>query len=141
MKYKYIFTSCRRLQCCVFTVVVVVSSSSLVFIKSMPKIEILHHDETKTNGCANEPQETSRKLKIIHFNDVYNIESGDIEPKAGAARFIHTVEELIKSDPVSTLVLFSGDAISPSNCKQRKSHFNWPKSKLKLKHDHFWFDF
>lgn len=91
----------------------------------MPKIEILHHDEIKTNGYAsNERQEPAsgaqRKLKIIHFNDVYNIESGDIEPKAGAPRFIHAVEELIKSDPVSTLVLFSGDAISPSNRKQQQ---------------------
>lgn len=57
-----------------------------------------------------------KHLKIVHFNDVYNIESCENEPKAGAARFINAVEEVLKTDE-STIILFSGDAISPSNSK------------------------
>jgi 2',3'-cyclic-nucleotide 2'-phosphodiesterase (5'-nucleotidase family) len=53
-------------------------------------------------------------LNLIHFNDVYNIENSSIEPKAGAARFLTAINKL-KNE--STLVLFSGDAFSPSSCK------------------------
>ena len=56
-----------------------------------------------------------KKLDIIHFNDVYNIEENDKEPKGGAARFVNLIEHLLKSSSNPTLVLFSGDAISPSN--------------------------
>jgi len=52
------------------------------------------------------------RLRIIHFNDVYNIESSSIEPKAGAARFLTAVNLVKKEMPC--LVLFSGDAFSPS---------------------------
>lgn len=59
-----------------------------------------------------------KPLRIIHFNDVYNIESGEIEPKAGAARFHTAVHALKNARPdVATLVLFSGDAFSPSTSK------------------------
>jgi 2',3'-cyclic-nucleotide 2'-phosphodiesterase (5'-nucleotidase family) len=56
----------------------------------------------------------SKRLNIIHFNDVYNIESRDVEPVGGSARFITAIEDLIEQNP-NTLVLFSGDAISPSS--------------------------
>lgn len=61
-----------------------------------------------------------KRVNIIHFNDVYNIESSTAEPAAGAARFITAIESLVDktdaSDPnTSTIVLFSGDAISPSS--------------------------
>lgn len=59
--------------------------------------------------------QTNKKLNIIHFNDVYSIEENEKEPKAGAARFVSLVEKLIQSTNTPTLVLFSGDAISPSN--------------------------
>jgi 5'-nucleotidase len=72
----------------------------------MPQKEIIYQN--------NEVTTVGKKLNIIHFNDVYNIESGTIEPLAGAARFINAVEDILKSEP-STIVLFSGDAISPSN--------------------------
>jgi 2',3'-cyclic-nucleotide 2'-phosphodiesterase (5'-nucleotidase family) len=55
-------------------------------------------------------------IRIIHFNDVYNIESGPIEPKAGAARFL-TAINYIKEKYPNTLVFFSGDAFSPSSSK------------------------
>ena len=60
--------------------------------------------------------EFEKKLSIIHFNDVYNIESREKEPVGGAARFITAIEKLIQKDP-DILVFFSGDALSPSNSK------------------------
>lgn len=51
-------------------------------------------------------------LTIIHFNDVYNVESNSsCEPIGGAARFLTAVKALKHLDP---LILFSGDAFSPS---------------------------
>jgi 5'-nucleotidase len=61
-------------------------------------------------------KENKKKLNIIHFNDVYNIESRDVEPAGGSARFITAIEDLINQNE-PTLVLFSGDAISPSSSK------------------------
>ena len=51
-------------------------------------------------------------ITILHFNDVYNIEGREKEPKGGVARFKTAMEEHQHLDP---LVLFSGDALSPSN--------------------------
>lgn len=56
-----------------------------------------------------------KKLKIIHFNDVYNIEGSKEEPVGGAARFAHLIKDLIAEEPA--LVVFSGDAFSPSKRK------------------------
>jgi len=50
-------------------------------------------------------------VTIVHFNDVYNIESRTQEPVGGAARFVTAVSQLASSNP---LVLFSGDAFNPS---------------------------
>lgn len=51
-------------------------------------------------------------LSILHFNDVYNIDSNTaVEPIGGAARFCTAIKSLAHLDP---LVLFSGDAFSPS---------------------------
>ena len=58
---------------------------------------------------------SKKKLRIIHFNDVYNIESRSIEPCGGSSRFVQTIEHLMEKEPA--LVLFSGDVFSPSNCK------------------------
>lgn len=57
----------------------------------------------------------SSNLVIIHFNDVYNVEprTGH-EPVGGAARFCTAVKSFQHLHP---LVLFSGDAFSPSMCK------------------------
>nr|XP_054748733.1 snake venom 5'-nucleotidase-like [Lytechinus pictus] len=49
-------------------------------------------------------------LTIIHFNDVYNIESGD-GVCGGAARFATVVKAYSDCNP---LVLFSGDCLNPS---------------------------
>jgi hypothetical protein len=57
----------------------------------------------------------AKTFKIIHFNDVYNVDPNNIEPKAGAARFLTAVNYLKQEHPC--LVLFSGDCFSPSACK------------------------
>ncbi len=59
-----------------------------------------------------------KTLRIIHFNDVYNIEEHADEPKGGASRFL-TALNLIKEEKPA-LVVFSGDALSPSSCKLYK---------------------
>ena len=56
-----------------------------------------------------------KKINLIHFNDVYNIESGKTDPVGGASRFLTVVEKLRKLGP--NIVLFSGDALSPSHRK------------------------
>ncbi|XP_052816876.1 mannosylglucosyl-3-phosphoglycerate phosphatase-like [Mya arenaria] len=52
-----------------------------------------------------------KKLTILHFNDVYNVEPQKMEPAGGAARMAHYVHSLKEENP---LVLFSGDALNPS---------------------------
>ena len=53
-------------------------------------------------------------VTILHFNDVYNIEARDIEPKGGAARFVTAVNSFNDLNP---MVVFSGDAFAPSISK------------------------
>lgn len=68
----------------------------------------------------NEPAFNDRKLvNIVHFNDVYNIESRNIEPVGGAARFVTVIDSIIhkcnrQGEEENTIVLFSGDAFNPS---------------------------
>jgi 5'-nucleotidase len=52
-------------------------------------------------------------LTVFHFNDVYNIQPYDQEPKGGAAYF-HTLLHREKNKYKHPLTLFSGDAFSPS---------------------------
>jgi 5'-nucleotidase len=61
----------------------------------------------------------SRKLTILHFNDVYNISAGAQEPVGGAARFVAAIRQQAAQAAAADgghapLVLFSGDALSPS---------------------------
>ena len=53
-------------------------------------------------------------LTILHFNDVYNIESVDKEPVGGAARFCTALKSFSHLHP---LVFFSGDIFAPSFSK------------------------
>lgn len=54
----------------------------------------------------------AQNLTILHFNDVYNVEPRPSpEPVGGAARFCTAVKSFQHLHP---LVLFSGDAFSPS---------------------------
>ncbi|CAH1780293.1 unnamed protein product [Owenia fusiformis] len=50
-------------------------------------------------------------ITILHFNDVYNIEPQEHEPKGGAARMASYIDSVRDLNP---LVLFSGDALNPS---------------------------
>lgn len=56
-----------------------------------------------------------KTLHILHFNDVYNIESAAQEPVGGAARFCTAMKSL--SAHLEPLVLFSGDVFAPSFSK------------------------
>jgi 2',3'-cyclic-nucleotide 2'-phosphodiesterase (5'-nucleotidase family) len=70
--------------------------------------ETIYHNEEQTSTKG-------KKLNIIHFNDVYNIESSLTDKVCGgASRFVTTIESLINNNN-PTVVLFSGDAISPSS--------------------------
>ena len=65
----------------------------------------------------NEPEPIKpkyKKLRIIHFNDVYNIEGFKTEPSGSAARFKTALNNFRNRE---TLVVFSGDAFSPSTCR------------------------
>lgn len=53
-------------------------------------------------------------LTILHFNDVYNIESGTQEPVGGAARFLTALKSYAHLEP---MILFSGDIFAPSFSK------------------------
>jgi len=50
-------------------------------------------------------------ITLVHFNDVYNVESRTEESLVGAARFKTAMRKLADRDP---LILFSGDALNPS---------------------------
>lgn len=54
----------------------------------------------------------AQNLVILHFNDVYNVDPRPFpEPVGGAARFCTAIKSFQHLHP---LVLFSGDAFSPS---------------------------
>lgn len=67
--------------------------------------EIVYEDKRKAVNSSN-------KLRIIAFNDVYNIDESKEEPVGGAARFYTAIEHFKSEQPC--LVLFAGDALSPS---------------------------
>jgi 5'-nucleotidase len=50
-------------------------------------------------------------FRIIHFNDVYDLQPGEKEPIGGVAHFKTAIDQYKTSN---TLVLFSGDVFSPS---------------------------
>lgn len=62
----------------------------------------------------------AHQLVIIHFNDIYNVEPrASPEPVGGAARFCTAVKSFQHLHP---LILFSGDAFSPSMRKSLLSY-------------------
>ena len=65
---------------------------------------------------------TLQNLTILHYNDVYNVESRDKpEPIGGAARMLTAFKQFSDLNP---LVIFCGDALSPSMCKLKLSPIN-----------------
>ncbi len=63
---------------------------------------------------ASSSSSVADSITLIHFNDVYNIEerTNGKEPIGGAARFKSQIDSLRHLEP---LILFSGDALNPSN--------------------------
>lgn len=73
-------------------------------------------DESVTYSSGNE--DGAPDLRILHYNDVYHVDSSSAEPVGGVARFMTLVKHY-REDPKwkgqSNLVtLFSGDAYNPS---------------------------
>lgn len=64
--------------------------------------------------------EASKKLTIIHFNDVYELRSKE----GGAGKFCHAVNEYRKAH--DALVLFSGDCFSPAKLSIAKKGEHMP---------------
>ena len=52
-------------------------------------------------------------IRLLHFNDVYNIEDGSREPVGGAARFVGLLKKLGNAG-LPPMVFFSGDGFNPS---------------------------
>lgn len=69
----------------------------------------------------------NQALTLLHFNDVYNVESRQQEPVGGAARFCTAIKSFSHLQP---LVLFSGDCFSPSMCKYLRQLFLFHLTKL-----------
>lgn len=64
------------------------------------------------NKMTSKNSDNSNKITILHYNDVYNIDSNtSTEPIGGASRFCTAIKSFHELNP---LVLFSGDAFSPS---------------------------
>ena len=54
----------------------------------------------------------SKSIRLIHFNDVYEIKERNTEPVGGASRFATELNRLRDEKP--SLLFFSGDCFSPS---------------------------
>jgi hypothetical protein len=76
----------------------------------------------------------NKRLRILHFNDVYNIEESKDEPKAGASRFSTALKMFQREEPC--LVLFSGDAFSPSSCNFKICLLVWFKRTVSSPKNH-----
>ena len=72
--------------------------------------------DVQKEKCAAETKTASKskELTILHFNDVYNIESREKEPVGGAARFATKLASFRHLNP---LIVFSGDCLNPSTSK------------------------
>ena len=81
---------------------------------------------------------SSSMIKIITYNDVYDLKQTTDESKAkvgGASRVARFLQETRKEDP-ETLVLFAGDTISPSLWSNR-----YRGMQMIAAHNHFQLDF
>lgn len=72
-------------------------------------------DNDHANGATARRRSRRRRLAIVHFNDVYNVEAQQQAggaPVGGAPRFVAECRRLAREE--GALVLFSGDAYNPS---------------------------
>ncbi|XP_003390086.2 PREDICTED: 5'-nucleotidase-like isoform X2 [Amphimedon queenslandica] len=94
-----------------------ISANSGYCVKAGGRIVPIHttssanDNEKQTKGTLGSSSSV-QSLSILHFNDVYNIEEREREPVGGASRFKTAFNSLQYKNP---LVLFSGDALAPSN--------------------------
>lgn len=80
-------------------------------------LEVRQAGRRTLNQLSNTMGAQSQALTLLHFNDVYNVESRQQEPVGGATRFCTAIKSFSHLQP---LVLFSGDCFSPSMCKYIK---------------------
>ena len=76
------------------------------------KAKMMQKPSNRSTVCAQDAPSDANGITLVHFNDVYNVEEHEREPVGGAARFKTGVDSL---QHLSPLVLFSGDALNPSN--------------------------
>ncbi|WEW62045.1 hypothetical protein PRK78_007545 [Emydomyces testavorans] len=79
----------------------------------MSATEVAGHSTTFNCG-----RETPPDLRLLHFNDVYHVETGSADPVGGTPRF-QTLINYYRDDPQfvdlpAVLTFFSGDAFNPS---------------------------
>ncbi|CAM2114073.1 mannosylglucosyl-3-phosphoglycerate phosphatase-like [Caretta caretta] len=68
-------------------------------------------DKDRPSPCSELLDESQSDLVILHFNDVYEVESRQEEPVGGAARFAAAIKKFSSLNP---LIIFSGDCLNPS---------------------------
>lgn len=73
-------------------------------------------DESVTYSSG--PHDGPPDLRILHYNDVYHVDSSSAEPVGGVARFMTLIkhyreDEKFQGQP-DPVTLFSGDAFNPS---------------------------
>jgi len=57
----------------------------------------------------------AKSVRILHFNDVYNLADSEHEPVGSVARFASVLKELkSRSNGVPCVTMFSGDCMFPS---------------------------
>ena len=76
------------------------------------KVKMMQKPSNGSIVCAQDAPSGADVITLVHFNDVYNVEEQEREPVGGAARFKTRVDSL---QHLSPLVMFSGDALNPSN--------------------------
>lgn len=82
----------------------------------MPEKSKLPPDASVTYTSGN--KEGPPDLRLLHYNDVYHVDSSSAEPVGGVARFMTLVKHY-REDPrwngqPDVVTLFSGDAFNPS---------------------------
>ena len=69
---------------------------------------------TYSSGAHNGPAD----LRLLHYNDVYHVDSSSAEPVGGVARFMTLVKHYREDEKFGgqpdLITLFSGDAFNPS---------------------------
>lgn len=87
------------------------TASTMPIKKTPPPNESVTYSSGSEKGKAPE-------LRILHYNDVYHVDSSSSEPVGGAARFMSLVQKYREGDEFKgqseLLTFFSGDAFNPS---------------------------